>query len=195
MSIQNFQRLPTLGDVLSNVPFVGNYINGDWSVTDEETGRTICKFDTFIGYRFSGNSSVPSMNIEEGSFASYNKINQPDNLTVTLACSGSPAELNSTLSDLERYSRSTKLVNIVLPFKTYLSMNITNVNHGRVEGESSRMLIVELSLQEISQQLARYTTDTKPLSSASIANPQDASTIDRGKQQVRDLSIIRSWLS
>lgn len=173
---------------------IGNWIRGEWTVHDSRTRKNICDFDTFIGYSASKSSSVPTNQIEQGSFAAYNKINNPAEFSVTLAKSGSSTLLNSVLVALNDYSESTKLVDLVLPFRTYKNLNVISVSHGISEGQAVNLLVVELKLKEIKQTARKYITVEMP--PKKVKNAGDADTVNKGRQQAKqpEPSILKSWL-
>ena len=172
------QKLPTLSSGISSL---NGFINGKWTIVSHGSLTTIADFDGFGGYSYKSTSSIPSQNIEEGSFTNYNKINTPSEMTVTLLKSGYPIEIEETLEKLEQLKNSTQTVDIILPYKTYLNYNIKDLNHARTEGDSINLLLIELFLVEIREREAAYSSQklTYPI----VANPADASKIEVGKQQ------------
>lgn len=177
-------RIPTVKDVLSKVPFA-NVLFGSWNIYDHKTDDEITSFDTFIGYTFQNSASIPSHPIESGSFSTYNKIIDPNKITVTLAKSGFPAEIRYTLEDLERYAQSTRTIDIVLPFRSYLNYNISGISHSIEESDAVSILVVQLTLTEIRETSLSYTT-VKIGRNASSGNYSD--TVDKGKKQSASLA-------
>lgn len=175
---QNFatHRLPGFANI-------GNWLRGEWTVRDSQTRKNICDFDTFIGYAASKSSSVPTNNIEQGSFAAYNKINNPAEFSVTLAKAGSSTVLNSVLVALNQKAESTDLVDLVLPFRTYKKLNVISVSHGISEGQAVNLLVVELKLKEIKQTARQYATINMLVSNVKHAG--DADTVNKSRQQAK----------
>lgn len=173
---------------------IGNWLRGEWTVRDSRTRKKICEFDTFIGYSASKTASVPTNQIEQGSFAAYNKVNNPAEFSVTLAKSGSSTVLNSVLVALNRYAESTALIDLVLPFRTYKNLNVISVNHGISEGQAVNLLVVELKLKEIKQAARQYASLAMP--AGNVKNAGDADTVNKGRQQAKtpDKSILKEWL-
>lgn len=174
---------------------IGNWIRGEWTVRDSSTRKPIGEFDTFIGYSAQKSSSVPTNQIEQGSFAAYNKINNPAEFSVTLAKSGSSTVLNNFLTALETYADSTALVDIVLPFRVYRNVNITGVSHSITEGQAVNLLVIELRLKEIKQTARRY--ESVVMLASNVKNAGDADTVNKGRQQAKtpSTSILKGWLS
>lgn len=175
---------------LPGVANIGNWIRGEWTVRDSSTRKPIGDFDTFIGYSAQKSSSVPTNQIEQGSFAAYNKINNPGEFTVTLAKFGSSTVLNNFLTVLETYANSTDLVDIVLPFRVYRNVNIIGLSHSISEGQAVNLLVVELRLKEIKQTARRYESIAMPASK--VKNAGDADTVNKARQQAKqpDASVL-----
>lgn len=179
-------RIPSVGDLLKKgAEYLGiTGVFGNWTIIDSESKEEICKFDTFGGYDAKRTSSIPTTNLEKGSFTQYNKINNAGEFKVTLIRSGFPFVLREMLEKLESYQSSTKLVNIELPFKTYLNCNIRDMNHSIKSGQAINQLTVELSLLEIEEvETAYITTKTNFISPKKAKNASDSSTTDKGKNQ------------
>lgn len=168
---------------LPGIANIRNWIRGEWTVRNSSTRKAIVEFDTFIGYSASKSSSVPTNQIEQGSFAAYNKTNNPSEFSVTLAKSGSSTVLSNFLTSLETYNDSTDLVDIVLPFRVYRNVNITGLSHGILEGQAVNLLVVELRLKEIKQTARRYESVAMPASK--VQNAGDADTVNKGRQQAK----------
>lgn len=183
-----FSRLPGVADL-------SNMVVGEWTIYKARTTKAICEFDTFLGYSYDKSSSVPTNNIEQGSFAAYNKINNPAEFTVTLATSGILTVLRSMLDALEPLSESTQLLDIVLPFRTYRNVNITGMSHSITEGGAINTLIVQLKLREIKQTARQYAS--VQLNYGNVKNAGDSDTVNQGRRQAqqKDRSIFKGLLS
>lgn len=176
-NFQNIQKLPTLSGLANK------FLRGSWTLYDAEELSPIVTFTSFWGYNAHEISEVPAHEIEEGSFAAYNKINNPSEFTATLAISGSNWDLSDALDKLTTYKKSTKLVNLVLPFRTYLNLNLVDFTHGITEGQPVNMLVVELKLKEIAEVRKQYTS----YSAKTVQRGTDANMMDRGRQQAKEL--------
>lgn len=174
-------KIPTLGDII-NAIIPDNKFFGRWTVVDAKTKEDICFFDTFDGYDSRDTSSIPTIHVEEGGFANYNKINDAKEFTVILRKSGFTWALNEMVEKLELYKKSTSLVNLVLPFKTYLNCNIRDMSHSIKSGDAINTLVVELKLLEINEEKSSYYTSSD-LTPDKVKFPSDASIADKGRSQ------------
>lgn len=155
-------NLGTLRDNLSDLTkgFVGR-----WTIYDSETQKQICYFDSFERFAYLQKNSIVQYPIEQGSFASYNKLNNPANIGVVLTKSGFNLNLGEGvfskekfIDDLNSYSNGVKKVDIVTPSKTFLSYSIESMSFSNAIEEGSDILIVTLEIKEIRELVASQDT-------------------------------------
>lgn len=132
------------------------FISDGWKIKDAKTNQNIAVFDSFLGYSYLGENKTVEKPVENGSFASYNKIAMPYQVNVMLAKMGYPFELRELITELENYKNSTNLVNIILPYKSYINVSLNKLSHGIKEGGAVSMLICELGFSEIREEQATY---------------------------------------
>lgn len=106
--------------------------------------------------------------VEEGSFASYNKVQTPASPTVTLALSGTSSDRTAFLNALEVACISTNLYSVVTPEIQYIGYSLDRFTYKRTASKGVTLLVVEIALEEIRQVSAAYTT-----SASSVTNPQN----------------------
>jgi len=169
-----------------------NPIKGIWSVYDADL-KSIAVFDTFLDYDATQESKVVTMPVEKGSFAGYNKVASPYDVTVRLARSGPPETLAKFITDLERFANGTDLVSVVTPHKVYTNANIESFKHGMKRESGVSMLVAELSLVEIRQVSANY----KRVKRAGHKKPQDRGLVQAQKPRVAVLEAankgVKAW--
>jgi hypothetical protein len=119
-------------------------------------------------FEFIREARIADFQVEEGSFASYNKVNLPGNPTVTVVLGGNPTSRAAFLTTMEAASKSTALYSVVTPDATYANYNIERYRYGRRASKGCTLLLVEISLKELRQVSAAYSTQTQ------IVQPQDA---------------------
>lgn len=158
---------------------------GQWTIHDK-SGQTVLAFDVFLACDYRNESRVPSQPVEEGGFASYNKVASPATVSVKLAKSGKPDTLGNFLAAVKELESSLELYSVVTPERTLTSMNVVAVRYNRQVSEGVDRVVVELGLQEIRQVTPAY--QDGQLSPSSVRHGSDASGRIRGKQQGEDAS-------
>lgn len=107
--------------------------------------------------------------IEQGSFATYNKVILPANPVVTLILQGSLGDGTFLLNALENAAASTNLYSVVTPEFVYTNYSVERFTYARKSGRGATLFIVEVSLKEIRQTMAAFSTSP-------IVAPQNASS-------------------
>lgn len=111
--------------------------------------KEIADFDSFISLNGNHSSQVVKNAVERGSFRSVNKIKDPDQIIVELAKGGYRSGIESVLSNLKKYERSTALCQIVTPFGVINNLNLVKLEYSFTRDNGSNLLIAKLHFQEI----------------------------------------------
>lgn len=165
---------------------INSAIYGKWDIVDNESKETICSYDTFFGFEFSSSSTLPSYPIQNGSFRNYNKVNNPNNLRVSIAVSGNKSVLKTAIELLSKYNEGTQLVDVVTPFKTFISYNLTNMNYELKSGEAVSRLTIEFDIYEIRQSTVAF---------SNVSSPNFSNNVNGGKvqgQEIQNQSLIKN---
>lgn len=146
-----------LADLLFGTPLWGLY---------DQDGKPAVVFDSFMGIRFRGGGRISTFPLEQGTFTSFNKVDNPYDASILLAHSGSLASRNVMLGVLERIASSTDLYSVVTPEIVYASANLVNYSYSRDSRNGSSLLIVELQVEEVRQTAAAQFAQTQEPSGA-----------------------------
>jgi len=142
---------------------------------------------------YSKETKVSDFPIEQGSFASYNKVETPASPIVTLCLTGSENNRRTFLEAIDKAVKSTDLYSVVTPEVTYIDYSIERYNYSRRNSKGATLLIVEITLKEIRQVSSQYTQSNK----GQVDAPKDAGatpTTDNGKVQAKipDTSTLKA---
>lgn len=116
--------------------------------------------------------------VEEGGFASYNKVELPGRPVVTYCLAGSESDRGSFLNAIDAACKTTDLYSVVTPEATYIGCTLERYGYGRRHDHGATLLTVEIYLVEIRQIQAQFTQ-----SQSQVNTPQNASatpTTDSG---------------
>jgi len=138
-------------------------------------------------FEFKRETRVSDFPVEDGGFASYNKVVLPGEPTVRYCFSGGVNDRGTFLAALDNACQSTNLYSVKTPEVTYYNYNITDYSIIRRADSGANMLIVELHLREIRQVSVSYSTvqslinqpqnpASTPPSNGGIVQPQPSST-------------------
>jgi hypothetical protein len=122
---------------------------------------------------------VSDFPVEQGSFASYNKVETGANPVVVLCLSGSDSDRTTFFNTLETAVKSTDLYSIITPEITYIDYTLERYNYSRKNDRGATLITVEIALKQIRQVSAQYSNST-------INAPQDPGatpSVDSGNVQ------------
>lgn len=187
-SIPNFvapEVLTNVGLSLGGAALINGVFGKVWGIVNE-FGIPIVLADTVLGMNYDAGSSISKYPVEQGSFASYNKVNSPSMATVQMAKgSGGVLERGLFLAQLEGLLKSTLSFHIITPEYVYLNYQIIGINHARTAQDGATMITVNLDLEEVLEAKVDYSIEE-------VKNPSDANTVDGGAKESKPrISVLR----
>lgn len=123
--------------------------------------------DSVRDFGYSNEWNVSDFPIQDGGFASYNKVNNPFEIQLRLSKGGSQTERADFLQQIEDIAPSLELYEIITPEKTYSNCNVIRVEVSR-RGEKGAYFLSEV---DVFFREVRFVT---PQYSDTAANTQDA---------------------
>jgi hypothetical protein len=135
-----------------------------------------------VGVQYGKETRVSDFPIEQGSFATYNKVELPAEPTVTLSFDGTEDKRANFLNVLDAACKSTGLYSVVTPEVKYINYTITRYSYQRYASHGATLLIVDIALKEVRQVTPKFTStqnaksdNAKPSSNNGIVQPVAAS--------------------
>jgi hypothetical protein len=125
---------------------------------------------SFNALEYLKETRISDFPVEEGGFATYNKVEFPGNPTVTLALAGSPSDRSAFLNAIDAACLSTTLYFVVTPETVYGPVSLERYSYQRRSDRGATLLMVEISLKEIRQVTAQYSTVTTPINDPQSPN-------------------------
>lgn len=175
--------LTNVGLSLGGAALINGVFGKVWGIVNE-FGIPIVLADTVLGMNYDAGSSISKYPVEQGSFASFNKVNNPSMATVQMAKgSGGVLERGLFLAQLEGLLKSTLSFHIITPEYVYLNYQIVGINHARTAQDGATMITVNLDLEEVLEAKVDYSVEE-------VKNPSDSKTIDGGAKESKSVSVI-----
>lgn len=143
-------------------------------------------------FEFVKESKISDYVIEQGSFASYNKVLLPAMPTVTLVLGGSASDRTTFLNLINAASESTDLYSVVTPEVTYFNYNIERYTLIRRAESGATLLAVEITLKEIRQVSAAFSTVQTPINQPQNAAATPQSNSGLVQPQAPPQSVLKS---
>jgi hypothetical protein len=136
---------------------------------------------SFNALEYLKETRISDFPIEEGSFASYNKVELPGTSTVTLALAGNVSDRSSFLNAIDEACTSTNLYFVVSPETVYGPVSLERYNYVRRSERGATLLLVEIVCKEIREVSAVYSTVATPINQPQ--NPNAVSQTNSGLVQ------------
>lgn len=168
--------------VRQNYDFMGVTRSAEYSITDS-SGNPVISFKTLLKAEYRSGGKVVSENIEENSFATYNKTSEPREFEFDVALQYPNNDIGGILAKLEELKKGTDVFTFSTPFTVY--EDLTLEGYSTTFESTTSMLIVSLQCKEVIQVAQGYTNvevnDATPIDDAK--NPDNADTVDTGITQ------------
>ena len=147
-------------------------------------GAQVINADNVMAFDYRGEYSVSNFPVQQGAFASYNKVAHPFDTSVILTKGGSESDRTAFLLQCETVANSLDLYNIITPEKQYLNVNATRMELSRKDVKGAFFVIVELFFTQIVQVDAQYSANgTQATSTANASTPQALPPVNQGNVQ------------
>jgi hypothetical protein len=162
--------------------FFNGYPAPTFGIFDSQ-GKAVVTGDSVVEVNFRKGWSVSTYPIEEGGFASYNKVERPFDIHLTFVFSGSIPKRSLELNTLMSVVGTLEIFQVMTPETPYASCTIVDYQYRRTNKNGANMLTVEVWLQEVRQTVINTTTQGSSDGAAPItapAAPQATSTQNSG---------------
>ena len=155
-----------------------------WGVFDD-TGAQVLKPDSILNLDNRNEWKISDYPVQVGSFASYNKVVVPFDLSLRFSKGGDLGQRAAFLKSIDDIASDTKLYAIVTPERTYLDVNITRYEVTRRGAEGAYFLCeVDVYFRQILQVTPQYSSTAANTSNAQ--NPAAQPAVNQGNLQPSD---------
>lgn len=190
MAFPNFPGIPPLknpgpaGVATLAAPLISKFLNSlapKWGIYKKkgEGYAPAIIVDSVLSIDYANSANILNYPVEEGAFASYNKVQNPRALSVVLTKGGTQKELAQFIADLETLQASLELFLIVTQGKAYQNVNIDRVEYRREATGGAGIVKAVIHFVEIRAAKAAFSkpgaassTATTPQAQASVSNGQ-----------------------
>jgi hypothetical protein len=182
LSGQNF-TLPPLNN--SSLPFISQNSTNPvqltaaplastaWGIYNAINNTPAFDVDTCVDVKFGDVSKVSDFPVENGGFASYNKVIEAYQPKVKVAVHGDQ-RISVLLEQLYASVRSINLYNVLTPNITYSSVALEKYDYTRTAKDGMHMVQVEITLKQINQVTTTYSAVKLPKPAKAHAGDKNA---------------------
>lgn len=162
--------------------FAIGLIFGDrWGIFNEY-GVPVLLADNVTSVEYNNSSDVVNAPLEKGTFATYNKVQNPYTATIQMTRGGGNATMRGLfIGQLEALAKSTLLFNVLTPEYVHRSAAIVGFGYKRLPSEGNRIIVATIELKEVREVVVKYDREE-------VANPEDSATADGGEVQAETAS-------
>lgn len=148
-----------------------------WGVYKVGTNDVAIEVSSVVDLDLSADSRVSDYIIETGSFASYNKVANPDIISIRMTKDGSDTDRLQLLYWLNQHKKEESLFDILTPEWRHPSMTLIAYRVRRSARSGAAMIVADCLFQEIREKPAIYSTskiedpENQPETPTARANP------------------------
>ena len=138
------------------------YESEGWLLLGDEDNKEVLSFNSLIELSIESGGTVPTQKIEQGSFAAYNKTEEPLKIAASIAFEGTVDELQDALASINELKADTKKFSLITPEFEYTSLTLESFSYARKREEGRGVLYVQLNLVEVREVETATTTVKLP---------------------------------
>lgn len=143
-------------------PLIGSFLGSfsqTWGIFDSRGNQAITP-DTFLGIEYNYPTQVSNYPVEQGTFASYNKVDIPFTADVKMAVGGTLSDREHFYTALQNMVDSIDFYTVVTPEVRYSHMNLERYDYRRETKNGAGMLIVNCHFVQIRRAKTVYSGKT-----------------------------------
>jgi hypothetical protein len=169
-SIQN-SIVNAVVPLASDAILILRYLKGPvWGIFTNDTNQPVIVGDSVLAVEFRAEARISDYPVEQGSFASYNKVWTPYAIKLTFTQGGSNDDRQSFLNAVDLACKSTDLYRVATPELSYRDANVTHYDYRRSARDGATLLTVDVWLEEVRQTATSTLSNTKDPSGAGRVN-------------------------
>lgn len=156
-----------------------------WGVYDS-AGRLAINADSVREFDYRAEWAVSNYPVQQGSFASYNKVVRPYDTSILLVKGGTEADRAAFLAQVDVVANSSALYTILTPEKTYLNVTVSRVQMSRKQSAGAYFVAVELYFENVISLNAQYSASgTQGTDTSNASTPTAIPTVNNGIVQAQ----------
>lgn len=150
-----------------------------WGVFDENNNLVVTA-DSVMDFGWRKENRVPNFPVQQGQFATYNRVGLPNETSVVLTKGGSLLDRTIFLQQIDSIidQKNISLYTVRTPEKSYLSVTCNRAELSRRGKDNAYYFDVEVFFTEVAAGNVQYSTTAAPTNNASV--PSAIPTTNQG---------------
>lgn len=161
-----------------------------WGIFDNN-GRAVVAASNVKGVSVVADARISDYQVENGQFASYNKVQTPNGVKLTYTRGGTLAERTAFLAQIEAAKQSIELFQVITPEQTYQRMNVVHYDYDRTALHGVTLLTVDVWCEEVRSAPSLQFSTTGAPDGAPAQNGGDVQPVT---PSTSDVTIVRENL-
>lgn len=151
-----------------------------WGLFDS-VGNLVIQPDSILGFENQNSWRISDFPLQDGEFASYNKVKLPYTAALKLTKGGTVQDRKNLLDKIQSIAGDTRVYTILSPEKSYPTVNIENYRIRRMGKEGAYFFAdLEIFFRNIQSTPSQYSDTTA--NTANATNPVALPTTNLGTQ-------------
>jgi len=166
ISVTLFESIPFLvSDILN---FLTGFGAAPWGIYQD--GVPVVEADNVVSVDYKQDWSIADFQIEQGGFATYDKVDTPFSSRVRFSSGGSQANRQALLDSIAAIAGTLELYDVVTPEQVYPSVNIQGYDLRRSASNGVGLITIDVKLIEVRVTATAEFANTKSPTAASPSN-------------------------
>lgn len=155
--------------------YFGNVFQQQWGIF--KNGVPVVTADSVVSFEYKQEWALSDFPVEQGGFASYDKVHIPFDVRFRFSSGGSEANRSRLLSAIQAIAGTLTLFDAASPEAIYIGCNIKHYDYRRTSVNGVGMIQIDVWLEEV-QQVQSSTTGGASASAPSAISPSAPSGAD-----------------
>jgi hypothetical protein len=182
-------------------------------------GKPVITPDSVISLEWHGEERISDYPVENGGFASFNKVAVPYDLRIVMTCAGlnyvqttlqpvtqllnqalaglglafgQPMSRDAFLSALDSMLDSTTLYDVITPDKVYKNVNLVSYSHAKKHDDGATMVVAELIFREVRTSVSANYGNSIASTSESAASNVSVGTVNGSSASTSQTSMFNA---
>lgn len=170
-TVSTVQGLVAAGHVIKQF-FAGQPAKPQWGIFDEN-GTSVVDADSFLSLDNTNEASVPDFQVQDGTYATYNKVRLPSKTGVRISKGGTLTDRQNLIRQMDALLDSLEKFFVLTPEKTYLSVNMERYTLDRRDKDAAYFLTdVSLYFREVRPVFVVFTNTDSGTANAQAPSAQ-----------------------
>jgi hypothetical protein len=140
-------------------------------------GESVVAADSVVSFDYKQDWTLSDFPIENGGFASYDKVQLPFDARITFSAGGSVANRQAFLDSIAAIAGTFDLYDVVTPEEVYQSVNIIHYDYRRTSNNGVGLIVVNIFMNEVRISSASSFSGTQTPSGANPVNSGQVQTL------------------